>query len=250
MGLTLSDFDTMGEFYALAEKCATEESAYTDIPVALLATDMLRKYHANYGIKDGNANYNTEQFQRLLDIREQYEMKYYDGTMKYSTFNDAFPAGLVKEEVARELYANLLFTIERSEQLNTESNKGFLYEYEFMHAAPMPDLEEGTDLKEEVQINYLVVNPNSEKLPWVKLYVEQLCEQMRKDQESFLLKNNSFPDKPLYDEIQEILSNAQVTFLYPSNVVSDAVSPYLVEGKSFEDTVTEIERVMNMYMKE
>ena len=190
LGLSLSDFDTMEEFYALVEKCATEEIAYTYIPVALLATDMLQKYNANYGIKEGNANYNTEIFRHILDIRKQYEMKQYAGTIDYNTFDAVFPAGLVKDEVAREIYENTLFIMKRSEQLNNESNRGYLYDYDFFHATPLPDLEEGTDLKEEVQITYLVINPNSEKLPWVKLYVERLCEEMSKNEESFLLKKN------------------------------------------------------------
>lgn len=257
MGLTLSDMDTMAELWALVEQCGIEKTAYTEIPATLPAVDMLRKYHANYGIVDGRANYYTDLFQHILSLREQYEMQVNYGVFESNTFSSAYPAGGFRvgkeeeyKEKTREVYKNTLFMMKRSERIEDPYSNGFVEEFDFIHAAPMPDLEEGVNLKEEVQVQYIVVNPNSDKLPWVKLYVEKLCEELRADETSFMLKNNTFPDKPLYNEIQEILSDARVTFLYPSGIVSDAIYQYLIDGKSFDETVAELERMMNMYMNE
>lgn len=257
LGLTLSDIDTVEEVYTLAEKVIEEDSAYVDLLPALLASNMLNKYLANYGMKDGYASYNTEQFRQIAEIRKQHEMKGYDGSVNYRTLAAASPLGnYTKEqrlELYREVYQKTLLTIVRTEDMQTQylrSDNNDVSQYDFLHAAPMPDLEDGVDLKEEVEVGFLVINPNSDKLPWVKKYVETLCEELRTDETSFLLKNNTFPEQPIFEEVMEILSEAEVTFLYPTSIVSDSMKAFLMEGQSLEDCIEEIERVMNMYMHE
>lgn len=248
MGLTMADIDTVEEVYALAEKVIFEDSAYVDIPVALLASNMLNKYIANYGIEKGYANYDTELFRKIAGIRKQYEMKSYNGTLSYNTFHPAFPMGKYTEEQVRAVFEKTLLSIVRTEDLQTDTRT--MLKQEFLHAAPMPDLEDGVNLKDEVNITFLVINPKSEKLPWVKKYVESLCKKLRADTESLLIKNNTFPETPMLEEIMDILSDARVTFLYPESIVSDAMYSYLFEGQSLDESVEEIERVMNMYMHE
>ena len=141
-----------------------------------------------------------------------------------------------------------LFSIERIE--NLQSTIGDKSQYDFFHVAPLPDLEEGVNLKDEVEIAFLVINPNSEKLSWVRKYVEKLCEELRADEESFLLEENAFPENTMYKETAKILSNAQVTFLTPTSMVSDAMYSFLFEEQNLEDSIEEIERIMNMYMHE
>lgn len=248
MGLTLSDIDTVEETYNLAGKVISDGSAYIDLPVALLATDMLNKYHANYGIQNGYAHYDTEQFRKIADIRKQYEMRAYDGTINYNTFHSAYPKGKPTDEQISAVLEKTLFSIERIE--NLQSTIGDKSQYDFFHVAPLPDLEEGVNLKDEVEIAFLVINPNSEKLSWVRKYVEKLCEELRADEESFLLEENAFPENTMYKETAKILSNAQVTFLTPTSMVSDAMYSFLFEEQNLEDSIEEIERIMNMYMHE
>lgn len=253
MGLTLSDIDTVEEVYTLTEKVIEEDLAYVSLPVALLASSMLNKYLANYGIKDGYASYNTEQFRLVAELRKQHEMKAYDGSINYRTLDAALPRGNYTKEQMSEVYQKTLLMIESTENLKREylrADNRDISQFDFLHAAPMPDLEDGVDLKEEVEVGFLVINPNSDKLPWVKKYVETLCEELRTDEESFLLKNSTFPEHPMFEEIMEILSEAQVTFLYPTSIVSDSMKAFLMEGQSLEDCIEEIERVMNMYMHE
>lgn len=252
MGLTPDDIDTVEEVYALAEKVVTEETAYVDLLMPLITSDIRDKYYANYGVKDGFANYNTDLYQKILKIREQYEVPGWDGSIDYRTLLHALQnTGLKPTEYKvwqDNVYKNTLLCMERIENISCDTTCELL-EYAFFHAAPMPDIEEGIDLEEEADVYYFVINPRSENLPWVKLYVEKLCKELQNNKESFLLKDNTF-SAPLLNELMDILADAQVTFLYPSSITSEAVDKYLFSGQSFEDTAEEIERVMNMYLNE
>lgn len=252
MGLTPEDIDTLEEVYALAEKVVTEETAHVDLLMPLFTGDIHGKYHANYGVKDGFANYNTDLYQKILKVRERYEMPGWDGSIDYRTLLRALQnTGLTPTEYKvwqDNVYKNTLLCMERIENISCDTTCELL-EYEFFHAASMPDIEEGVNLKEEADVYYLVINPRSENLPWVKLYVEKLCKELQNNKESFLIKDNTF-SAPLLNEVMDILTDAQVTFLYPSSITSEAEDKYLSSGQSFEDTAEEIERVMNMYLNE
>ena len=65
-----------------------------------------------------------------------------------------------------------------------------------------------------------------------------------------MLHTNDFSDKPLWQEVQEILTDAEVYFEYPQEIISDELRHYRLEGQSYEDTVKEMERKMDMYLNE
>lgn len=258
-GLTLENIDTAEEVFALSEKHITDGTAYLSLSAYHLSDEMNRKYHANYGIIDGYANYNTNLYRKILEIRKQYEVPGNNGSINYKSMDAAF-SNLIEDvtehsrdmtqEEEDEIYRNTLLTIERIENINTHDN-GFL-DYDFCHAVPMPNLEEGIELKPEVGVYYIVINPKSEKIPWVKLYLEKLCKAVKEEKSSYILKDNTlsaFSGRTLNNEIGDILADAQVS-IFPIDEVWDGSSKYMYEDQSFEDTAEEIERVMNMYLNE
>lgn len=61
---------------------------------------------------------------------------------------------------------------------------------------------------------------------------------------------NDFSDKPIWQEIQVILVDAEIYFKYPYEIILNEMNDYIREGESYEDTISEMERKMNMYLND
>jgi hypothetical protein len=61
---------------------------------------------------------------------------------------------------------------------------------------------------------------------------------------------NDFSDKPIWQEIQAILADAEIYFKYPYEIILNEMNDYIREGESYEDTISEMERKMNMYLND
>lgn len=73
-------------------------------------------------------------------------------------------------------------------------------------------------------MSHIVVNPNSAKRKWVLSYMEEVCKGIHAD--------------------------AVVCFGYPEEIIGEELYRYRMEGQSYEDTVSELERKMDMYLNE
>lgn len=185
-----------------------------------------------------------ETFRTYMELMYKFERR----IMKE---DNLFDTGFVYPYVAsmEEYYTNFLFTMERSTKANVKL--GFPYKkYKFIHALPVPGLLEGEKFKNQAQAFLIVVNPKSERLEWVLEYLDEVCEGIREDEYSLMLKTNDFSDKPIWQEMQEILTDAEIYFKYPYEIVLNEMNAYLREEKSYEDTINEMERKMNMYLNE
>lgn len=114
----------------------------------------------------------------------------------------------------------------------------------------MPGLLEGEKFKNQAQVLFLVVNPNSERMQWVLEYLNEVCRGIQEDENSLMLRTNDFVGKPLWQELQAILADAEIYFEYPYEIIVDELNRYRWEGQSYEDTVNEMERKMNMFLNE
>ena len=92
-------------------------------------------------------------------------------------------------------------------------------------------------------------NKNMENDKGIK-YAEEVCNGVCADATSFMLTANDFSDTPLWKQVHEIVADGVIYFEYPYEIISDEMYRYRFENQSYEDTVSEMERKMNMYLNE
>ena len=80
--------------------------------------------------------------------------------------------------------------------------------------------------------------------------MEETVKGISENKDSLMLRTNDFSDRPLWQEVHAILSDAEVYFEYPQDILLDELYRYRMEGQSFEDTVKEMKRKMDMYLNE
>ncbi|MBQ9119204.1 MAG: hypothetical protein IJY09_03985, partial [Lachnospiraceae bacterium] len=213
------------------------------IPYYLMTIDITNKYLGNYAISDKTSDFHKEVFRTYLDIMKQYDTRVNSGEVLFDMRSVApnYPT-------ADEKYANLLFTMERSEALNSDYD--VYEEYDYLRAVEMPELVAGEEFKNQVEAWMIVVNPKSKNMEWTLQYVKEICKGVCADKTSFLLATNDFSSTPLWKQVHEIVADGEIYFEYPYDIISDEMYRYRFENQSYEDTVSEMERKMNMYLNE
>lgn len=215
-------------------------------PYYLMTADITNKYVANYAIIDNESNFHSDLFRTYLEIMNQYDTRVNNDEIIFSTFD---LNGNVHEKMdSKEYYSNILFDMCRSYVTN---DYGFDYDqYEEFRAIEMPSLKEGDKLHSAAECYFIIMNPNSKKIKWTESYIEKVCESIHNDSTTYLLKDNCFTDCLLKEDIHNIIANAKIVFEYPYEILSDEMRAYRLEGQSYEETVSEIERKMDMYLNE
>lgn len=112
----------------------------------------------------------------------------------------------------------------------------------------MPSLESGNN-KSLAKAYIVVVNPASQNKEAAMAYVENLVK--------ILNVENIYTSKVLkseYDSMKikthEIYENAQIDFNYPKDIVQDDMVKYLNGEQTLESTIAEIQRKLDIYLKE
>lgn len=219
-----------------------DDTCLYSVPYYLMTNDILYQYLGNYAIRDKKSDFHTDIFHTYMDIMRQYDARV---NAEEVIFDTKRYADSINQD---EYYSKILFSMERSRVFR----QGDFYhydEYDNFHAAPMPMLEE-EKFKNQAEAWMVVVNPNSKKLKWVLSYLEEVCKGLRADENSFMLRTNDFSDRPLWQEVYGILADAEVYFAYPDEIIADELYHYRMEGQSYEDTVREMERKMDIYLNE
>ncbi len=219
-----------------------DDACLYSVPYYLMTNNILYQYLGNYAIQDKKSDFHTDVFHTYMDIMRKYDARV---NAEEIIFDTERYADTTNQD---EYYSKILFSMLRSSMLR----KGDAYhyaEYDYFHAAPVPMLEE-KKFKNQAEAWMIVVNPNSKKLKWVLTYLEEVCKGIRADKNSFMLQTNDFSDRPLWQEVHGIIADAEVYFAYPEEIIADELYRYRMEGQSYEDTVNEMERKMNMYLNE
>ncbi len=241
----MDQIDTYTEFIDKVVALPKDGTIFYNAPYYLMTMDITNKYMADYAIEENHSNFHTDLFRTYLDLMSQYDLRVNAGENIFAVkdHDETYPINLDKR------FSKTLFSLVRSSEVKEDEFFHF-DEYDYFHAAPAFGLEEGKKQKAQTNAYFIVVNPNSKKQKWVFSYLEKVIKGIREDKNSLMLRTNDFSDRPLWQEVQEILTDAEVYFEYPQEIISDELRHYRLEGQSYEDTVKEMERKMDMYLNE
>lgn len=244
-GLTVENLDTYMKMTEQIMPLPKDGTCLYSVPYYLMTNDIIHKYLKNYAINGNKADFHTDVFRSYLDLMRQYDERVNAGEVLFDTTTAAHGAS------QKERCADTLFALERS-SIFRQGNKDYLH-YDVcgdFHAYKAPVLEEGKPVKNQAELCFIVVNPNSRKKKWVLSYLEEVCKGIREDSGVFLLAKNQFEGQPLWQEVREIVADSEIYFAYPDEIIMEELERYRLEGQSYEDTVNEMERKMNMYLNE
>lgn len=241
--IDFAKLDSYETLITLLESLPTKGTPQYSFYFTLLKLDIINKYIRNHAIADNKADFHKEFYRPYLEFIGKYDARLAQGEPVFQT---DIARGI--EPQTKEEFENILVKMESSEAAIEYSEDYAKHNY--FRAAAMPDLIAGEALKNEVMAWAIVVNPNSKNLKWVLQYVDELSMEVCMDNTSFMLTDNDFSDTPLWQDIHEIVADGVIYFQYPYEIVSHELRKYILEGQSYEDTVSEMERKMNMYLNE
>lgn len=242
--IALSELSDYTQLIDRTIKLPDDGSVLYDIPYLLMMLDVENQYLENFAIKGGKADFHQEIFRTYLENRRLLERR---AINKLSTLSSRKKYPYVMSQ--DEYFKNMLYAMERSPV--GERGAWLRYDrYDFIRVLPAPGIQAGEKLKNQALVRMIVVNPNSEKKDEMFDYLNEVCDGIRENPYSLMLAANDFSGKPLWQEMQAIVADAEIYFKYPYEIVSDEVWDYVNGKKSYEDTVGEMERKMNMYLNE
>lgn len=112
-----------------------------------------------------------------------------------------------------------------------------------------PSIAEGTGYV--VGLNFLVVNPKSDRLDAALEYITAYANYMMQEKNSFLLEDYAtYSDTPFIREMYEMLSKATVYFEMEEEVYWETFEEYWNGGLSLDELVKELDRRLKMYTGE
>ena len=252
-GFNIEAIDTYEKFIDQTIQLQDNDELHYNIPYYLMTIDITNKYIANYAITNHKSNFHTEVFQTYLEIMNQYDTRVNNGEWIFGEpIGSDAPhelGGLSKEEFEKQYFNNTLFDMIISTQM--DNIYSFQYnKYDFFQVAAMPSLEEGKELKSIADCYFIVVNPNSKNIPYVEEYLSKLSENIVVEASSLMLKSMEAQDNRLKSDTHQIAKEAKILFAYPYEIISDEMRAYRLEGQSYEETVSEMERKMDMFLNE
>ncbi len=112
-----------------------------------------------------------------------------------------------------------------------------------------PSIAEGTGYV--VGLNFLVVNPKSDRLDATLEYITAYANYMMQEKNSFLLEDYAtYSDTPFIREMYEMISKAAVYFEMEEEVYWETFEEYWNGGLSLDELVKELDRRLKMYTGE
>ncbi len=260
------DSDYSNETLLDAQKCLeqAEENgtpAYYSYHFARDCNRLMNLYLAEHAVVNGTANFDTELFREYSAMYRE-ERNRATGNYRYAWLN---PGGSVPgvdataEEVAmyyRDYFSRVALIVAdkntistRYERLWDGSSHGIL-DYDFFSAKPMPSLEEEKQGENLADAYILVLNPKSEHLKEAKEFLTVLTERLSEEESIYRTKELAEEYNALERKVHEIYGNSRIVFSYPDDVFWDEYLKYLNGEKSLDEVISELERKLNLYLKE
>jgi len=224
-------------------------SVYYDLPYFYMTNNIINLYLHYYGIKDNKANFDTDLFRRYAQLMKKYDRAVLNDVRLFDYRLDIYVHdGKLSEREAHKdlLYSKIFIEMERGmprSKLREYSG------YEFIRAAAVPGLEEGSKTKTLADCILIVANPKSKKLPWLKDYLSKLCKVLEEDENLYMLKDLKFSDNILRQDIQDIYAEAEIFFQYPYEL-TDPLEDFRLRDKPLDEAIKEIEQKFDIYLNE
>lgn len=244
-GLDFTDMDYL-EFMEQVEALPKDGEQTFSVPYYLMTGDITDKFDRIYGY-DNMGEAETELLRSYMEKIRAYDVPFNEG--KWWILSSEERAYYL----SRESVENILFEMERSYNMVLGSSMHNVIRSGSFRAVKTPDLELGVSGPNTAMVTFLVINPNSAKLDLTLQYVSELCEKLQKDTSlAFrqMSRGEDFSDNVLREDIYRLISEGEVKFSYPQDVVQDELWAYRDGKQEFDAMITEIKRNIKMYKEE
>lgn len=219
-------------------------------------------YLADYAVVNGNACFDTELF-RSYSVRYKEEQKRGDNKyFQYATLNPGGNApgyGATGEEIKEyydDYFSKVVFASVDKHKLTTKYSHSIgddsygLLSYDYFKVKAMPSLEDNKTTQNIASAFLLVLNPNSAHLEEAKEFLSVLAEQLNGEESIFRTKNLTGEYSELEKSVHSIYEKSRIVFSYPEDVFREEYLKYINGKKSLNEVIPELERKLNLYLKE
>ena len=114
----------------------------------------------------------------------------------------------------------------------------------------MPALEGGEFGSQLASAYILVLNPNSTHLAEAKEFLTVLTERLNAEESIYRTKELQREYNALERKVHDIYAEARIVFAYPDDVFEEEYLKYINGKKSLDEVIPELERKLNLYLKE
>lgn len=247
---------------ALEEAEESGESSYYRYNILADRTRVMESYLADYAVVNGEASFDTPLFRMYSEWYKEEENRSNEKVFRNAHFNPGASVpgfGATVEEVAAhfaEFFSRVAFaatdrhTLEQEYSVSVDGGSYGFLDYDFFSVKPMPPLEDEKPTKNLASAYILVLNPKSVHLAEAKEFINVLAERLKGEESIYRTKELQGEYNALEREVHEIYADARIVFSYPDDVFWNEYLKYLNGEKSLDEVITELERKLNLYLKE
>lgn len=214
-------------------------------PYGLMTADITSKFERTYGYEN-TSEQETELLRSYMEKIRAYDVPFNEGKWWLLSSEER------PNQMSDESMKNIVFELERSDNMTLSSSLNF-FRIDGFRAMKLPDLEQGVVCPGGVRVDFIVINPKSDKLELTLQYVSQLCEKLQKDTTNairWMSQGEDFSDNMLREDIYRLISEGEVHFSYPYDVVGAELWAYREGKQEFDEMLDEIRRNIKMYKEE
>ena len=243
-GLDFTDM-TYLEFMERVEALPKNGEHTFMVPYYLMTADITSKFEQVYGYEN-MMEQETELLRSYMEKIRAYDVPFNEGKWWVLSSEER------PNQMSDESMKNIVFELERSDNMTLSSSLNF-FRIDGFRAKKLPDLERGVDCPSGVRVDFIVINPKSDKLELTLQYVSQLCEKLKKDTTNairWMSRGEEFSDNVLREDIYRLISEGEVYSGYPYDVVGAELWAYREGKQEFDVMLEEIQRNIKMYKEE
>ena len=214
-------------------------------PYGLMTGDITSKFEQVYGYENMTEQ-ETELLRSYMEKIRAYDVPFNEGKWWLLSSEER------PNQMSDESMKNIVFELERSDNMTLSSSLNF-FRIDGFRAKKLPDLERGVDCPSGVRVDFIVINPKSDKLELTLQYVSELCEKLQKDTTNairWMSRGEEFSDNVLREDIYRLISEGEVYSGYPYDVVGAELMAYRDGKQEFDAMLEEIKRNIKMYKEE
>ena len=241
------DFDDMTylEFMEQVDALPKKGEHTFMVPYYLMTGDITSKFEQVYGYENMSEQ-ETELLRSYMEKIRGYDVPFHEGKWWVLSSEER------PNKMSDESMKNIVFELERSDNMTLSSSLNF-FRIDGFRAKKLPDLERGVDCPSGVRVDFIVINPKSDKLELTLQYVSELCEKLQKDTTNairWMSRGEEFSDNVLREDIYRLISEGEVYSGYPYDVVGAELWAYREGKQEFDVMLEEIQRNIKMYKEE
>lgn len=219
-------------------------------------------YLADYVVKNGKADFHQPIFQEYAqDFLKAgqvlaHERQGNDGIAPGAHISTFQKSEEEIEEEYRTYYQRCVAGVldrQKLFQLNGVKEGGEPYNillYDFFEVCAMPSLDK-TQPKSSIAHAYmLVLNPNSKHREDAERFLSTYANMLMEEESILRSRTLSGTYSELQKKVHAIYADSRIVFAYPEDVFQKDFLLYLNGNKSLQEIIPELERKLNMYLKE